>query len=240
MIYETELTTDSFILCSNISHITNPQKLLHWAGDHISDIYTLKYSQNAEGNPYFTPHASEGAHTYPQNCEMVTITHAAGPRYRRSRHGQRTKEERFTLAYVLADRTIFWLRNFLKNSASNRCSAAWGPPRISCRKWKKDEKKQDESQERKKAKQTREFRRGSRTYTPEVNPPSPHRWHLSLWHLQLQPLSRQGRHVYVRARVCLMSQRSGYIQNYSHRNQLQMKTLTKAIHHNTRRTLTMR
>ncbi len=65
---------------------------------------------------------------------MVTITHAAGPRYRRSSHGRRTKEERFTLAYVLADRTIFWLRNFLKNSASNRCSAAWGPPRISWRK----------------------------------------------------------------------------------------------------------
>lgn len=62
MIYETELTTDSFILCSNISHITNPQKPLHWAGDHISDIYTLKYSQNMEGI-HILRHTLAKAHT---------------------------------------------------------------------------------------------------------------------------------------------------------------------------------
>lgn len=97
-----------------------------------------------------------------------------------------------------------------------------------------------EETERKKAKQTWEFRRGSHVCMSEVNPPSPQCWHLSLWHLQLQPLSWQGRCMYVCARVCLMSQRSGYIQNYSHRNQLHMKTLTKAIHHSMSRTLTMR
>lgn len=236
MIYETELTILS-ALQQYFPHYKPPEAFALGRWPYFKHIH-FKILSEYGGNPYFTPHASESAHTYPQNREMVTITHAAGPCYRRShsRHEQRTKEERFTLAYVLADRTIFWLRNFLKNSASNRCSAAWGPPRISCRKYKSDE----EETERKKAKQTWEFRRGSHVCMSEVNPPSPHCWHLSLWHLQLQPLSRQGRRVYVCARVCLMSQRSGYIQNYSHRNQLHMKTLTKAINHISSRTLTMR
>lgn len=142
------------MLCSNISHITNPQKPLHLGRRPYFKHIHFKILSEYGGNPYFTPHAGESAHTYPQNSEMVTITQAAGPCYRRSRshsrHERRTKEERFTLAYVLADRTIFWLRNFLKNSASNRCSAAWGPPRISCRKYKSDE----EETERKKASKT--------------------------------------------------------------------------------------
>lgn len=53
------------MLCSNISHITNPQKPLHWAGDHISNIYTLKYSQNM-GGIHILHHTLLRAHTLEQ------------------------------------------------------------------------------------------------------------------------------------------------------------------------------
>lgn len=187
------------MLCSDISLHYKP---LDWPGDHISD--TWKYSQNMRGIHFFTPHTRKWGRThFAQNCGMTTITHTAG--YRLARHEWRTKEER-----------DLPLRMFLLTEQYSDCGTSWKTqhqtsalphevhpecPAEKARVMRKDMRKR----EGKKAKQTREFRRGSHAYVPEVNPPGPHCWHLSLWHLQLQPLSRQGWRVYVCvcAHVCV-------------------------------------
>lgn len=202
----------------------------------------LKILTEYEGNPFFYA-------TYTQVRAHTLCTKLWNDDYN-SHRGLQTRtswvenkgRERFTLAYVLADRTIFWLRNFLKNSASNLCSAAWGPPRMSCRKSKSDEEGYEKERGEKSKTNTRVQERVSRICAWGKSSRSTLLTFIALT-FTITAFKSTGLAcvcVCMRARVCVMSQRSGYIQDYSQRNQLHMKTLTKAIHHNMSRTLAMR